>query len=59
METSTWYVVISRGGWLAWIKPHERGTPVRQVCDRYRISRKTFLQGPNGRGYFHNHPGCG
>ena len=41
METSTWYVIKQR---LAWIKMHERGVPVTQVCQYYGISRKTFYK---------------
>ncbi len=41
MKTSSWYVVKQR---LAWIKMHERGTPVTGVCDHYGISRKTFYK---------------
>jgi len=41
METSTWYVIKQR---LAWIKMHERGVPVTQVCLHYGISRKTFYK---------------
>src|SRR4030042_657299 len=41
METSTWYVIKQR---LAWIKMHERGAPVTQVCLHYGISRKTFYK---------------
>lgn len=41
MESSTWYVIKQR---LAWIKMHERGTPVTEVCQHYGISRKTFYK---------------
>jgi hypothetical protein len=41
METSTWYVIKQR---LAWIRIHERGVPVTQVCLHYGISRKTFYK---------------
>ena len=41
METSTWYVIKQR---LAWIRMHERGVPVTQVCLHYGISRKTFYK---------------
>ena len=35
------YVIKQR---LAWIKMHERGVPVTQVCLHYGISRKTFYK---------------
>ena len=41
MESSTWYAIKQR---LAWIKLHERGAPVTQVCRHYGISRKTFYK---------------
>ena len=41
METSTWYVIKQR---LAWIRMHERGVPVTQVCLHYGVSRKTFYK---------------
>lgn len=41
MESSTWYVIKQR---LAWIKMHQRGVPVTQVCQHYGISRKTFYK---------------
>ena len=41
LETSSWYVVKQR---LAWIKMHERGSPVTEVCSYYGISRKTFYK---------------
>lgn len=41
METSSWYVVKQR---LAWIKMHERGASVSEVCRHYGISRKTFYK---------------
>ena len=41
MQTSTWYVIKQR---LAWIKMHERGRPVTEVCNHYGISRKTFYK---------------
>ena len=41
METSSWYVVRQR---LAWIKMHERGASVSEVCRHYGISRKTFYK---------------
>lgn len=41
METSTWYVIKQR---LAWIKMHQRGVPVTQVCAHFGISRKTFYK---------------
>jgi len=41
LETSTWYVIKQR---LAWIKMHERGAPVTEVCQHYGISRKTFYK---------------
>jgi len=41
LESSTWYVIKQR---LAWIKMHERGSPVTEVCEHYGISRKTFYK---------------
>src|SRR3990170_3413750 len=41
MQTSTWYLIKQR---LAWIKMHERGAPVAEVCRYYGISRKTFYK---------------
>ena len=41
MESSTWYIIKQR---LAWIRLHERGSPVTEVCEHYGISRKTFYK---------------
>ena len=41
METSSWYVIRQR---LAWIRMHERGASVSEVCRHYGISRKTFYK---------------
>ncbi len=41
LETSTWFIVRQR---LAWIKMHERGSPVSEVSRYYGISRKTFYK---------------
>ena len=41
LETSIWYVVKQR---LAWIKMHEQGASVTEVCRHYGISRKTFYK---------------
>ncbi len=41
METSSWYVIRQR---LAWIKMHEGGAPMSEVCRHYGISRKTFYK---------------
>ena len=41
MKTSSWYIVKQR---LAWIKMHEGGVPVTEVCRHYGISRKTFYK---------------
>lgn len=41
METSSWYIIKQR---LAWIKMHERGAAVSEVCNHYGISRKTFYK---------------